>query len=147
MDETAVREYIMHMGEGVDVVSAAGDDFYFYNPPGGVAPDYRFPFATLITGDRHDQASNLDRPDVYRLNVGVSKATFRRLFGADAAGADPAYEYAALDRLMPHPVYAAQHWVCVLNPSPATFASGVQPLLAEAYDRAVVRQTRLAARK
>ncbi len=147
MDETAVREYIRHMGEGINILSASGDSYIYYDPTGGVAPDYRFPFATLITGDRHDQASNLDRPDVYRLNVGVSKATFQRLFTADAAGADPAHDYTALDRLMPHPVYAAQHWVCVLNPSPATFESAVQPLLAEAYDRAVVRQTRLAARK
>ncbi len=28
-----------------------------------------------------------------------------------------------VDRLLPHPVYGRMHWVCVLNPSAATFES------------------------
>ena len=48
---------------------------------------------------------------------------------------------------MPHPVYGRMYWVCVLNPSDETFATKVQPLLAEAYDMAVVKYTRLAARR
>ncbi|HEX5502790.1 MAG TPA: DUF6194 family protein, partial [Thermomicrobiales bacterium] len=44
------------------------------------------------------------------------------------------------DRLLPHPVYAPQSWVCVLNPSDETFQT-VRPLLAEAYDQAVNRHT------
>jgi hypothetical protein len=43
-----------------------------------------------------------------------------------------------LDRLVPHPVYAPQSWVSVLNPSQETFRV-VEPLLAEAYERAVMR--------
>ena len=42
---------------------------------------------------------------------------------------------------MPHPVYGKMHWVCVLNPSAATFAK-VQELLAEAYEMAVGKRTR-----
>ncbi len=38
---------------------------------------------------------------------------------------------------MPHPVYGRMYWVCVLNPSKATFAKEVQGLLAEAYALAV----------
>jgi hypothetical protein len=76
----------------------------------------------------HDRVSNLDRPGVYRLNLGVEKATFRRLF--DGASAP---DYTALDRLMPHPEYAAQSWLCVLAPTDETFARDVQPLLEEAY--------------
>jgi hypothetical protein len=41
----------------------------------------------------------------------------------------------ALDRLMPHPVYATQHWVSILNPSAATFDTVVKPLLDEAHER------------
>ena len=59
--------------------------------------------------------------------------TFRRLFEAPDE-----FDYAALDRLMPHPVYASQSWVCVLNPSVETFES-IKPLLAEAYSSAVAR--------
>jgi len=42
---------------------------------------------------------------------------------------------------MPHPVYGRNHWVCVLNPSEATFET-LKPLLREAYDRAVERYAR-----
>jgi predicted DNA-binding protein (MmcQ/YjbR family) len=55
------------------------------------------------------------------------------------AGAE--HDFTALDRLMPHPVYGRNHWVCVLNPSEATFET-LKPLLEEAYDRAVERYTR-----
>ncbi len=47
-------------------------------------------------------------------------------------------DFTALDRLMPHPAYARQFWVCVLNLRPETFEE-VKPLLAEAYARAVTR--------
>ncbi|MDT4878061.1 hypothetical protein FQZ97_1136310 [compost metagenome] len=60
--------------------------------------------------------------------MGVSKETFRGLFGeAEPSGIDDT----ALDRLMPHPVYARMYWVSVINPSAATFET-VKPLLAEA---------------
>jgi len=60
----------------------------------------------------------------------VSRATFQSVVGAMS---DP--DYTALDRLMPHPVYALQHWVSVLNPSVGTFESVVKPLLEEAHAR------------
>jgi hypothetical protein len=34
------------------------------------------------------------------------------------------------------------YWVCVLNPSEQTFATDVEPLLAEAYERAVSKHNR-----
>jgi hypothetical protein len=74
---------------------------------------------------------------VFRLNVGVSRDTFIQLFGhppTEAATQAVGYDFAALDRLMPHPVYASQSWACVLNPSTETFES-VKPLLTEAYSR------------
>lgn len=39
---------------------------------------------------------------------------------------------------MPHPVYGRMHWICVLNPSEATFEK-IKPLLAQAYEIDVVR--------
>ena len=95
-------------------------------------------FATIVTTDEHDMGapSNLSaRPGVFRLNIGVGKATFERL--AAAWGADP--DAAALDTMLPHPVYAAQRWVSILNPSRQTFEAVVQPLLTEAHDRLAVR--------
>ena len=67
-------------------------------------------------------------------------ALFGANAGADADGGD--WDFTALDRIMPHPVYARQFWICVLNPSPSTFHQVVQPLLAEAYERSIRRQTR-----
>ena len=52
------------------------------------------------------------------------------------------HEFTALDQIMPHPIHAPQSWVCVLNPSEATFEA-VRLLLAEAYDLAVRRHTKV----
>jgi hypothetical protein len=135
MNETSIREYILWTFAGVDVVDAMGASFFFFDP------DHKFPFATLVTNDEHDQASNLSRPSVFRLNIGVSKQTFQSLFGSRPApsaegGTEGCYDFTALDRIMPHPVYGKMYWTCVLNPSEATFKT-VQGLLAEAYDMAV----------
>jgi hypothetical protein len=72
----------------------------------------------------------------------VSRDTFRALVGhLPTQDSDHDEDYAELDRLMPHPVYARQGWVCVLNPGQATF-DAVKPLLAEAYSIVVARHAR-----
>ena len=43
-----------------------------------------------------------------------------------------------VDTLMPHPTYAPQSWVCVLNPSDETFVK-VQTLLTEGHAMAMER--------
>lgn len=76
--------------------------------------------------------------------IGVSRETFGKLFGhppSDDSAMSIGYDFAALDRLMPHPAYGRQSWVCVLNPSPETFEA-VKPLLAEAHSRAATRHAR-----
>ena len=96
-------------------------------------------FATIVTTDEHDMGapSNLSRPGVFRLNLGVSRATFRRLVGSLA---EP--DFAAFDTLLPHPVYAKQLWISILNPSEATFRDVVVPLLTEAHDRLAAQRAR-----
>ena len=158
MDETSITQYITDTFDGVDVVVASrdagspevawGDTFFFYDPGRQLPPDRRFPFATIVTKDYgdFDRASQLNRAGVFRLNIGVSKQTFRSLFGpgatpGDDAGTEGGYDFTALDRLMPHPVYGKMYWVCVLNPSADTFKT-VQPLLAEAYDLSVRKRAR-----
>ncbi len=158
MDEAAITRSIAETFAGVDVVCpgadsepaiARGDTFFFYDPDRDLEPNRRFPFATIVTKDYgdFDRASNLDRPGVFRLNIGISKETYGSLVGPQSRrpGADgivdTGHDFAALDRLMPHPVYAPQSWICVLNPSDATFEA-VRPVLAEAYDPAVKRYAR-----
>jgi hypothetical protein len=143
MDQQQIIQYIAQQFDGVDVVAgtieiAIGDTFFIYDPNRDLDDRHRFPFATIVTKDygEFDNLSNLDRPGVYRLNIGVSRDTFRRLFPSEAQ-----HDYTALDTLIPHPVYAPQSWVSVLNPSEATFES-VKPYLQEAYDIAVKRIAR-----
>ncbi len=56
-------------------------------------------------------------------------------------GNESKYDFTALDRLMPHPVYGRNHFVCVLNPSDSTFES-IKPLLEEAHGIAMGRVER-----
>ncbi len=77
MDEAAIIQYITDTFDGVNVDTAGGDSFFSCDP------DRKFPFATLVTKDNeYDSASNLNRPSVFRLNIGISKARYRELFGA-----------------------------------------------------------------
>ena len=135
MDETTITQYILDTFEGVESTDNLGYRFFFYGP------DRMLPFATIAaSGNPYERVSNLDRPGVFRLNIGVSRQTFQSLFGASKVELS-AYDFTALDKFMPHPDYAAQNWVCVLNPGETTFEK-VQTLLAEAYDLAVRRDAR-----
>ena len=44
-------------------------------------------------------------------------------------------DFAALDKVLPHPVYAKQRWIAILNPSRDSFDKVVKPLISEAYER------------
>ena len=112
---------------GIVTTTGSGDWFVFYDPDGTTSPEQRFPFCTLVTGDRYDAASRLDRdPATYRVNLGVDRRSYEDLFGPaprQAAGReiiDTGFDYAATDTLLPHPFYASMHWVCVVNPGVRT---------------------------
>ena len=149
MDQDAIRSYVAANFPGVDIVIGSeelgtpevawGDTFFIYDPDRRLEGAQQFPFATIVTKDYgdFDGASDLDRPGVFRLNIGLGRETYDSLFEDGAE-----HDFTALDRLMPHPVYGRNHWVSVLNPGPATFAA-LEPLLLEAYDRAVRRYTAL----
>jgi Family of unknown function (DUF6194) len=140
MNETAIIEYITGTFEGVYTLTASGDTFFMYDPTG------MFPFATLVTSDVNDTFSNLERPGVFRLNIGLSKSKYSELFGApptrDDAEISGDYDFTALDKLLPHPVYGRQYWACILNPGFTAFETVVKPLLAEAYNKDVVKHSK-----
>ena len=80
------------------------------------------------------------RPGVFRLNIGtLSRETFARLVGGI-----PSPDYTARDQVLPHPVYAKQRWVCILNPSDRSFEEIVKPLLAETHERVAAQRSRSA---
>lgn len=148
MDEAALTQYITDSLTGVNPLSASGDLFFIYDPERNLPGDRCFPFATLVTGDRYDQVSQLDRPGVYRLNIGVSRDTYRSLFGPPPARLGPegivetGHDFAGLDQLLPHPVYAPQAWISVLNPGDGTLEQ-VKAFLIEAHELAVKRHAKL----
>lgn len=111
---------------GVRLLEADGDMYFLYDPDADLPPERQLPFATIVTGNRFDTISELDRPDVYRLNIGLTKTTYTERYATTTG------DYTALDTVLPHPTYGAQHWVCVLNPGPATLET-VRALLVEAH--------------
>ena len=144
MDQDAIIRYIAEtFAAGVEAITGddgygEGDTFFFYDLDRDTDPTRRLPFATIVSKDygEFDNASNLDRPGVFRLNIGVGRNAYIALFGEPpdvAIWGDSEHDFTALDRLLPHPVYASQWWVCVLNPGVETFAQEIQPLLAEAH--------------
>lgn len=136
VDDVSILRYIAQTYPDADIFTAGSGTFISCDG------EKHWPnFATLVTSDEYDPASDLDRPGVYRLNIGVSKATFEKAVGSNS---NP--DYTALDTLMAHPVYAMQHWVSILNPSETTFDKVVKPLLDEAHAR-VARDRRKVAEK
>ncbi len=136
MDESSITSYILKTFPDVETELNFGYTFFFYRS------DHKLPFATIASSDNeYEQVSKLDRPGVYRLNIGVSRETFQSLFGTDKVDVS-AYDFTALDVIMPHPDYAKQHFICVLSPSEETFER-ICPMLAEAYEIAVRRFNRL----
>jgi hypothetical protein len=134
MDADSMIRHISQELADVAVVESAGDSFFFHE-----RGDRVMPFATVVTGDHGDGISEpLARAGAYRVSVGLTKAGYTALFGdpprdRDERGVlDTGFDHATQDRVVPHPHYASQYWVCVVNPGPATAAT-VRELLADAH--------------
>ncbi|GGJ45324.1 DUF6194 family protein [Deinococcus roseus] len=144
MDAQTLSKTLTDLLPGVEVLEADQTHFFCYHPDPAVPADYRMPFATLVTTDAHDQASDLSRPGIYRLNLGVRPQTYQAMFGQQPALPEGSgvvqtgHDFTKLDQIMPHPIYAAMSWICVLNPGPETFEH-IKPLLTEAHGIAVRR--------
>jgi len=139
IDESFITSYITNTFENVETAVNLGYTFFFYRD------DHMHAFATIAsTGNEYEKISNLDRPGVYRLNIGLRRETFQALFGKGKIDLSP-YDFTALDTIMPHPEYSSQHFICVLSPGEATFER-IRSLLAEAYDVALKRYDKRKAR-
>ena len=127
----------------IDHIRATYPDADIFRIPGAtfcsLDPERHFPnFVTIVENDDHDQASDLTRRGLFRLNIGVDRATFERI--AADAGPDP--DTTAADTLFPHPVYAAQRWIAIVAPSRASWETAVIPLIRLAYDRLAAQRAR-----
>lgn len=110
-----------------------GDAFFYYSPD-GVVPAKIQPFATIVTKNYPgDEASRLDRPDTFRVNIAAGKDAFIRSTGhtpreAAGTGTDPS----VTDTVIAHPVYGTAGWLAVINPGTRTEAV-TRELLNTAY--------------
>ncbi|WP_306368513.1 DUF6194 family protein [Nocardiopsis sp. CC223A] len=128
--------------------AAWGDVFFFHEPGGDPARRRNMPFATVVASDYpgFDTASRLDRPGVFRVNIAVGRALFEELVGyPPAAHPEHAGEVdpAQADRIIAHPLYAAQGWVAVVCPGAAT-SERVRELVRVAREADAARSARRA---
>lgn len=85
-----------------------GYTFFFYGS------DHVLPFVTIAHSDNeYDKVSNLNREGIFRVNIGISKVSFNNLF----PNPKKEWNFTETNVFMPHPDYASQHFICVLNPA------------------------------
>ena len=135
-----ILRYCLETLEGTVRAESWGESGIFYNP-GGTLKRGVYVLTVKEKDGANDKSSRLDRPGVYRVNLGLRKKTYARLFGPLPARppkggvVSAEADFTAPDRLVPHPVYAWMGWAAVLNPSPGTFEA-MKPLIQESYEYA-----------
>jgi len=136
----AVREFpaalVLAPEPGGDFPELAWGDAFFYYAPDGRLPQTTQPYGTVVTKNLPgDTESDLDPPGRWRVNIHVGRPALSGLTGEEP------HDHAVTDTVLPHPVYGAQGWVCVVNPGPRT-TDTVLRLLRGAHDDACVRFAR-----
>jgi len=113
---------------------AWGDVFLYYAPDGRM-PERAQPYGTIVTKNYpDDEASMLDEPHRFRVNIHVGRDDAARLARTDV-------DAAATDVFTLHPLYGGAGWVSVVNPGEAT-GEQVVALLREAHGAARARASR-----
>lgn len=97
-------------------------DHFFYSALDGEVPGNRQPYATIITKNYPDDGrSHLDAEGRWRLNIHVGTRVFAELVGYPPANFDASrVDYSVDDVFLPHPLYGAYGWICVVNPEGTT---------------------------
>lgn len=135
MNQLDVENFVASL-ENVQKSEAYGYLFYFYSD------DHRMPFLTIANSDNdYDKVSNLNRDGVFRVNLGIRRETFSDLFPESGAGGERTYDFTVLNTFLPHPEYAKQHFICILNPAGSNEAT-FRNLIREAHEVAKQRYER-----
>jgi hypothetical protein len=108
MHQSEVEAFVTSL-ENVQREENYGYVFFF------VGDDHILSFVTIANSDNdYDNVSNLSREGVFRVNIGVKRETFNALF---ANTTSEKLDYTVLNTFLPHPEYAKQNFICILNPS------------------------------
>jgi hypothetical protein len=128
---------------GLTPKASWGETSLFFNP-GGVLPSGVY-FCTVKDHDgANDKASQLDRPGVFRVALGLPRNRYEELFGPrpprppKGGVVMTGHDFTVTNVVMPHPVYAWMGWVQVLSPSADTFAE-MHPLFTASYDAVLAK--------
>ena len=136
-----IEKYIIENFEGVVPKSSWGETSFFYNPnkilPNGVY------FCTIKEQDGdNDKSSGLNRENVFRFSIGISKQSFQNLFNTKfkrptkGGIIESDFDFKKLDLITPHPIYGWMNWICILNPSKESF-NNMKDFLDESYNLAI----------
>ncbi|MGC6174571.1 DUF6194 family protein [Lacrimispora sp. 38-1] len=132
-----ILEYCTSNLDGIVLIESWGEKGIYYNPCNTLKRGVYILTIKEKDGD-NDKSSNLNRDNIFRVNLGIRKTTFKELFGEipkrPSAGntVDMNYDFTELDKIIPHPVYAWMGWISVLNPSIETFET-LKSFIEEAY--------------
>lgn len=91
----------------------------------------------------NDKSSKLNRGNLYRLNIGITKQEFVNLFQTipkrPNAGetVDTNHDFSEINKIMPHPVYGWMSWICIINPSKEIFYDKLLPFIRVAYKNCI----------
>lgn len=132
MNQTEVEAFVAAL-DNVQREDSYGYAMYF------ISDDHMIPFVSIADADNeYDSVSNLSREGVFRVNIGVGRKTFDALFGdREVEGID----FTAINVFLPHPHYAKQNFICILNPAGEN-AERTKQYICEAHDLAAGRAER-----
>jgi hypothetical protein len=137
INPNTIQTYLLKNFQDIYLIDTWGEKSFFYNP--GKKKKRGFYFITIKKKDGpNDQASNLDRDGIYRLNLGITEKSFINLFSmipsrpAKGKSINGSCDFTQLNILTPHPVYGWMKWVSILNPDPVSFEL-IKALLEEKY--------------
>lgn len=140
-DPSGVERWLLASFSDIVPKSQWGETSFFVNPGARAAHGAYFLTIKQKDGD-NDKASALDRPGVWRLNFGLPKPDFVKIFGppprrpGKGGVIEGPWDFTKLDQLTPHPVYGWAGWVAILNPSLESL-DGLKPLVARAHWKAI----------
>lgn len=140
MTPDEILRYCLETMDGVVLVDSWGEQGVFYNP-GGRLKRGVYVLTVKEKDGANDKSSGLDREGIFRVNLGLRRSTFARLFGplpqrpAKGCTVDMDCDFSSINVLLPHPVYGWMGWACVLSPSEERFEEW-KPLIWEAYEYA-----------
>ena len=127
IDVNTIETYLLETYEHINPVNSWGERSYFVNPEMKLKRGSYF--ATVKSKDgENDRASHLNRPRVFRFNIGLTTDKYEEMFGIrpprppKGGAIEGNFNFQALNVFMPHPVYGWLGWIAINNPNADNFA-------------------------